>query len=403
MAAQPVNGLVKFITSLKDIPSEAERDYHVREELAKVRCCFGRSSLSGYEKKKCILKLVYIHMIGYDVDLGHLEAVHLMASTSFQEKVAGYMACEVLLVDIAELRSLVINTVQADIHDASEHIQAIALNFIANSLSVELHEHMFNDLVTMLTVNPFESSMLRKKLYMCIMQLFRVNPKPFRLQEWKPKMADLLCKETDLGCLMALTNLMLAFVRLQKDGWDHCVAIILEVLLRLHSGSMQGKGYYTLQYPWLVVKLLTFLASIEPNPKACFMNTLMHVLERLLGRMCFIKVPMTRYHSYITDTQEQKTVWTLRMSIAYETVRVIATWFDVMPSFSVDHLSEFLDKLLASKSSHVHVNALEMVAYVLKSSSLHRMLKSKVPHFVGMLGSADTTVRCRVSFTFMLH
>ncbi len=43
-------------------------------------------SLSGYNKKKYIAKLLYIYILGFDVDFGHKEAIYLMAATKYQEK-----------------------------------------------------------------------------------------------------------------------------------------------------------------------------------------------------------------------------------------------------------------------------------------------------------------------------
>lgn len=34
----------------------------------------------AYNKKKYVWKLLYIHMLGYDVDFGHMEAVSLISS-----------------------------------------------------------------------------------------------------------------------------------------------------------------------------------------------------------------------------------------------------------------------------------------------------------------------------------
>ena len=44
------------------------------------------SGLSGYHKKKYIAKLIYIYILGWDVDFGHLEAVQLLQSPKYSEK-----------------------------------------------------------------------------------------------------------------------------------------------------------------------------------------------------------------------------------------------------------------------------------------------------------------------------
>jgi len=38
-----------------------------------------------------VWKLVYIHMLGYDVDFGHMEIISLLTSTKYTEKLVGYV------------------------------------------------------------------------------------------------------------------------------------------------------------------------------------------------------------------------------------------------------------------------------------------------------------------------
>lgn len=42
--------------------------------------------LSPYEKKKYVWKMLYIYMLGYDVDFGHMEAVSLISAPKYPEK-----------------------------------------------------------------------------------------------------------------------------------------------------------------------------------------------------------------------------------------------------------------------------------------------------------------------------
>lgn len=46
--------------------------------------CF--QGLSVYEKKKYVWKMLYIYMLGYDVDFGHMETVALISAPKYAEK-----------------------------------------------------------------------------------------------------------------------------------------------------------------------------------------------------------------------------------------------------------------------------------------------------------------------------
>jgi Adaptin N terminal region len=60
----------------------------VNKELAHIRSKFSKPKLDGYNLRKYVWKLVYMYMLGYDVDIGHMQAVNLTASNNFLEKLA---------------------------------------------------------------------------------------------------------------------------------------------------------------------------------------------------------------------------------------------------------------------------------------------------------------------------
>ncbi|GFE55813.1 alpha adaptin [Babesia ovis] len=398
MAAQPVRGLVKFITELNGCSSGRELDYRVREEISKIRSRFDEHGLSGYDKRKCIFKLLYIHMLGHDVDIGYMECVQLMASTSYQEKNAGYMGYEILLRNLADVRRLAINTTMEDLHNRNEHIQALALNHIANSSCLELRDCLFDEIIQLLILHPFESPMLRKKLYMCVLQFLRLDSTAFPLHDWKRKMFDLLSRETDFGCLMALVNLLLEFVHLQRDGWDHCMPLVIEALMRLQPGSAAAETYYSLSSPWLLQKLLKVLALIEPSRDARYVQTLVHVLDRLVDQIRSLDMSPHGHVSENGEQQDARMVWLLRISIAMETVRVIVNWLPYIPTFCIDPVMDLVSRLLSSRSSHVCIIAVEMAEYMLSNKTLVTALKVKLPQFLRLFASNDPTVKCRTAF-----
>ena len=46
----------------------------------------GDKALDGYSKKKYVCKLLFIFLLGHDIDFGHMEAVTLLSSNSYTEK-----------------------------------------------------------------------------------------------------------------------------------------------------------------------------------------------------------------------------------------------------------------------------------------------------------------------------
>lgn len=46
----------------------------------------GDKALDGYSKKKYVCKLLFIFLLGHDIDFGHMEAVNLLSSNRYTEK-----------------------------------------------------------------------------------------------------------------------------------------------------------------------------------------------------------------------------------------------------------------------------------------------------------------------------
>lgn len=59
----------------------------INKELANIRSKFkGDKTLDGYQKKKYVCKLLFIFLLGHDIDFGHMEAVNLLSSNKYTEK-----------------------------------------------------------------------------------------------------------------------------------------------------------------------------------------------------------------------------------------------------------------------------------------------------------------------------
>ena len=56
-----------------------------------------------------MLKLLYMYMLGYDIEFGHTMVVSLINATKFEEKQVGYTATAVLLNESHEFLRMVIN------------------------------------------------------------------------------------------------------------------------------------------------------------------------------------------------------------------------------------------------------------------------------------------------------
>lgn len=67
--------------------------------LSMVEHCAGDKTLDGYQKKKYVCKLLFIFLLGHDIDFGHMEAVNLLSSNKYTEKqIVSHIAVIILAV-----------------------------------------------------------------------------------------------------------------------------------------------------------------------------------------------------------------------------------------------------------------------------------------------------------------
>ena len=107
-----MRGLVSFIADLRNARARDLEEKRINKELANIRQKFKDGGLSGYHRKKYVCKLLYIYILGWNVDFGHLEAVNLVSATKYSEKQIGYLAVTLFLHEKHELLHLVVNSIR---------------------------------------------------------------------------------------------------------------------------------------------------------------------------------------------------------------------------------------------------------------------------------------------------
>jgi len=127
-----MRGLVSFIADLRNARARDLGEKRIDKELANIRQKFKAGNLNGYQRKKHVCKLLYIYILGWNVDFRHLEAVNLVSATKYSEKQIGYLAVTLVLHEQHELLHLVVNSIRKDLVDHNELNNCLALHAIAN-------------------------------------------------------------------------------------------------------------------------------------------------------------------------------------------------------------------------------------------------------------------------------
>ncbi|XP_048234483.1 AP-2 complex subunit alpha-1 isoform X2 [Ricinus communis] len=283
MALSGMRGLSVFISDIRNCPNKEQERLRVDKELGNIRTRFkNEKGLTPYEKKKYVWKMLYIYMLGYDVDFGHMEAVSLISAPKYPEKQVGYIVTSCLLNENHDFLRLAINTVRNDIIGRNETFQCLALTMVGNIGGREFAESLAAD-VQKLLISSSCRPLVRKKAALCLLRLYRKNPDVVNVDGWADRMAQLL-DERDLGVLTSSMSLLVALVSNNHEAYWSCLPKCVKTLERLarNQDIPQEYTYYGIPSPWLQVKTmraLQYFPTIEdPNTR----RSLFEVLQRIL-------------------------------------------------------------------------------------------------------------------------
>ncbi|GIL70205.1 hypothetical protein Vretimale_3499 [Volvox reticuliferus] len=285
-----MRGLQVFISDIRACQNKEQEQRRVEKELAKIRAKFGEDkALSGYDRRKYIWKLLYIYMLGFDIDFGHKQACDLIPMPKYSDKQVGYMACSLLLQENDEFLRLAINAIHMDLTSRNEAFQALALSFVGNIGGAEMAEALTLDVLKLLTSGA-SRPLIKKRASLCLLRLLRKTPPDAPLlvsaDTFSPTMGALL-EERDLGLLLCSVTLLHGVVqRSGTSGYETCqgrVIKILERLVRERERIPPEYLYYGIPSPWLQARCLRALQLFPPPDSASERKTLHDVLQNIIA------------------------------------------------------------------------------------------------------------------------
>uniref|UniRef100_A0A0D3FCW6 AP-2 complex subunit alpha n=1 Tax=Oryza barthii TaxID=65489 RepID=A0A0D3FCW6_9ORYZ len=254
MALSGMRGLSVFISDIRNCHNKEQERLRVDKELGNIRTRFkNEKGLSPYEKKKYVWKMLYIYMLGYDVDFGHMETVSLISAPKYPEKQVGYIVTSCLLNENNDFLRMVINTVRNDIIGRNETYQCLALTMVGNIGGKEFSESLAPD-VQKLLISSSCRPVVRKKAALCLLRLYRKNPDVVNIDGWSDRMAQLL-DERDLGVLTSVMSLFVSLVSNNAEAYWNCLPKCVRILERMarNQDIPQEYTYYGIPSPWLQV------------------------------------------------------------------------------------------------------------------------------------------------------
>ncbi|GFP95383.1 ap-2 complex subunit alpha-2 [Phtheirospermum japonicum] len=379
MALSGMRGLSVFISDIRNCQNKEQERLRVDKELGNIRTRFkNEKGLSPYEKKKYVWKMLYIYMLGYDVDFGHMEAVSLISAPKYPEKQVGYIVTSSLLNENHDFLRLAINTVRNDIIGRNETFQCLALTLVGNIGGREFAESLAPD-VQKLLLSSSCRPLVRKKAALCLLRLYRKNPDVVNVDGWSDRMAQLL-DERDLGVLTSSMSLLVALVSNNHEAYWSCLPKCVKTLERLarNQDVPQEYTYYGIPSPWLQVKTmraLQYFPTVEdPNTR----RSLFEVLQRILMGTDVVKNVNKNNASH---------------AVLFEALALVMH-LDAEKEM-MSQCVALLGKFIAVREPNIRYLGLENMTRMLMVTDVHEIIKRHQAQIITSLKDPDISIRRR--------
>ncbi|PLW54108.1 hypothetical protein PCANC_06426 [Puccinia coronata f. sp. avenae] len=276
-----MRGLNQYIADLRACRVRELEEKRINKEMANIRQKFKDGNLDGYSKKKYLAKIVFTYILGYPVDIGHMEAVNLISSPKYSEKQIGYLALTLLMHENSDLIRLVINSIRKDLDGHSETNNCLALQAIANIGGKEMTESLLHEVYSLL-ISPISNSFVKKKAALTLLRLYRKNPEVFPISDWALRIVSLMM-DSDMGVCLAVTSLVLTLAQDHLQEFAICYQKAVDRLYNVIVDLITPGEYiyYRVPIPWLQCKLLRLLQYYPPTEDSTVAATLQTVLSTI--------------------------------------------------------------------------------------------------------------------------
>lgn len=389
---------------------QEEEQKRVDKELANIRKKFtatgknlgedgSNTALNSYSRKKYVWKLVYIHVLGYDVDFGHAEVLALVRSNKYSEKHVGYTALSLLLRGDDPMMNSILNTIRKDLTNPqpttaknnapiTDTAQALALCSIANISGLELIQTLHSEVQH--TLNAKSSTpCVKKKSALCLLRLVRTSPKLVTGREFAPHMAQLL-QDKHLGVLTSSTSLLYGLASQNAQEYQSLIPYAVHILgmLVLKKACAREYLYYRTPSPWLQIKLLKFLqlypqalSSGQSNgSQDQHIQQLVSVVSKILTE---------------TDVSDSINKSNADHAILFEAVNLIVTWGSSGPSQLREGAMKLLGKFISVREPNIRYLGLLTMAKLAQLEGTAESIKKHQSTVLVSLKDADISVRRR--------
>ncbi|XP_057963942.1 AP-4 complex subunit epsilon [Malania oleifera] len=251
-----------LVKSIGEARSKAEEDRIVLNEIDTLKRRLAEPDIPKRKMKECIIRLVYVEMLGHDASFGYIHAVKMTHDDSLLLKRTGYLAVTLFLNEDHDLIILIVNTIQKDLKSDNYLVVCAALNAVCKLINEETIPAVLPQVVELLG-HPKEA--VRKKAIMALHRFYQRSPSSVThiISNFRKRLCD-----NDPGVMGAtlcpLFDLILIDVNSYKDLVISFVSILKQVAERRLPKSYD---YHQMPAPFIQIKLLKMLSLLGSGDK----------------------------------------------------------------------------------------------------------------------------------------
>jgi AP-2 complex subunit alpha len=360
-----------------------------------------------YDRKKYVWKLVYVHMLGIEVDFGHMEMIALVSvrlkgfhsrckarqvkslakftrvqlqAPTYSEKLVGYLSVSVMLKNTDATMTLVVQAIKNDLQSTQDPIQCLALCAVANIGGKELAEAVAPDVQRILYSRSI-FPVVRKKAALCLLRLVRISRDILPAESNAKKLITLL-EDKNLGVVLSVVTLLLGLAERDPGAYEAATGHLLVWLTRLAVQRQVSEDYvyHGTPCPWLQVRILRLL-QLFPIPSTEAMRTrLSEVLTHILNK---------------TEVTKSVNRNNAEHCVLFETVNLIIKQGDAsdptLRAKAVAHLSKFIN----IREPNIRYLGLETMSRLTGIEGTADVIRKQQATIIFSLKDSDISIRRR--------
>lgn len=350
-------------------------------------------------------KLVYIHVLGYEVDFGHAEVLVLVRSPKYSEKHVGYTALSLLMRGddpmMNNIRSQIVKDLTTPTPAGGKNTapsdagQSLALCAIANITGLELIQSLYQEVMQTLVAKSSTPN-VKKKAALCLLRLARTSARVVSGKEFAPQLGQLL-QDRHLGVLTSSMSLLYGLASQLPRDYESLIPYAVHILgmLVLKKACAREYLYYRTPSPWLQIKLLKYLQlyphalqgenggqakESSPSSSGAHIAQLTSIISKILTE---------------TDVSDSINKSNADHAVLFESVNLIVCWGSSGPAQLRDGAMKLLGKFISVREPNIRYLGLLTMAKLAQLEGSAETIKKHQATVLVSLKDADISVRRR--------